>query len=122
MAIPNDGQEFVATTSQGNYLSFHGGSGCLGLKFGGPIDGTSRNCDDIARVAACTHGVIVVLITIETSEISIGVSINSNVCRRLNDHSLVFGSDEVATNPFDCNFVWMLRIEHELGHLTITVC
>jgi hypothetical protein len=34
-----DGQEFVATTSQGNYLSFHGGSGCLGLKFGWPIDG-----------------------------------------------------------------------------------
>ena len=30
----NDGQEFVATTSQGNDLSFHGGSGCLGLKFG----------------------------------------------------------------------------------------
>ena len=35
----NDGQEFVATTSQGNYLSFRGGSGCLGLKFGQPIDG-----------------------------------------------------------------------------------
>jgi hypothetical protein len=29
----NDGQEFAATTSQCNYLSFHGGSGCLGLKF-----------------------------------------------------------------------------------------
>jgi hypothetical protein len=29
----------VATTSKGNYLSFHGGSGCLCLKFGRPIDG-----------------------------------------------------------------------------------
>ena len=48
-----------------------------------------------------THGVIVVLVTVETSKISIGVGIYSNVCRRLNDHSFVFGSNEVATNPFD---------------------
>ena len=61
------------------------------------------------------------LVTVETSKISIGVGINSNVCRRLNYHSLVVGSDEVATNPFDCNFVQMLRIEHESGHLTNTV-
>ncbi len=39
----DDGQEFAATNSQGNDLTFHGGSGCLGLKFGRLKDGTYGN-------------------------------------------------------------------------------
>ncbi len=68
-----------------------------------------------------THGVIVVLITVETGEIGIRVGINSDGCRRLDDHSLVLGSNKVAANPFHSNLVQMLRIEHESGHLTKTV-
>jgi hypothetical protein len=71
----NDGQELAATTTQGNDLSFHSGSGCLGLKFGRPIDGTACNCDDIAHATAYTHGVIIVLVSVETSKISIGIGI-----------------------------------------------
>jgi hypothetical protein len=73
--------------------------------FGRPIDGTSRNCDDIACATAYTHGVIIVLVTIETREISIGVSINVNSGCRLDDHSLILGSNKVAADLLDGDFV-----------------
>ncbi len=101
----NDGQEFAATTSQGNDPCFHGGSGCLGLKFGRPKDGASDNCNDIARATVHTNRVIVVLIAIETGKIIVRVGINTNGCGRLDDHSLVLGSNKVAANPLDCDFV-----------------
>ncbi len=101
----DDGQEFTATTSQGNDLCFHGGSGCLGLKIGRPKDGASGNCNDIDRATAHTNGVIVVLIAIETGKISVRVGINTNGCGWLEYHSLVLGSDKAAADPFDSNFM-----------------
>ena len=118
----NDRLEFATTTAQGNDLGFHSGSGGLGLKLVRPIDGTSGNCDDVSHAAVYAHRVIVVLITVETSKISIGVGVNSNGCCRLDDHFLVLGSNEVASNLFNCNFMRTFGIEREPRHLTDTVC
>ena len=57
------------------------------------------------RATAYTHGVIIVLVTVETSKISIGVSINVNGGCRLDDHSLILGSNKVAANSLDGDFV-----------------
>jgi len=64
-----------------------------------------KNCDDIACATAYTHGVIIVLVTVETSKISIEVSINVNSGCRLYDHSLILGSNEVAADSLDGDFV-----------------
>jgi hypothetical protein len=80
-----------------------------------------QNCNDIARATAHTYGVIVVLVTKETSKISIGVGIIVDGCCRLDDHSLVLGSNKAAANSFYRDFVLMLRVEHDMSHLTNTV-
>ena len=117
----NDRQEIATTTAQGNDLGFHSGGGGLGLKLGRPIDRTSGNCDDVSHTAAYAHRVIVVLVTVETSEISIRVGVNSNGCHRLNGHSLVLGSNEVVSDLCDCNFMQTFGVEHERCSLTDNV-
>jgi hypothetical protein len=86
-------------------------------ELGRPENRATGNSDDIAGAAANTDRVIVVFITIKTCEVCIKIGINVNGTGRLDDNSFIFSSNELVTNPFKCNLMQVLGIEHETGNL-----